>query len=89
MSEQSEQILPEELAPVVDGEAIQADEAQPESLDSQAEEAAAERSEEAVEAEVEEARYVIKKARFRPAVVHDVVAPGEELTKVVEMRRTH
>ena len=41
------------------------------------------------EAEVEEARYVIKKARFRPAVVHDVVAPGEELTKVVEMRRTH
>ena len=55
MSEQSEQILPEELAPVVDGEAIQADEAQPESLDSQAEEAAAERAEEAVEAEVEEA----------------------------------
>jgi len=55
VSEQSEQILPEELAPVVDGEAIQADEAQPESLDSQAEEAAAERSEEAVEAEVEEA----------------------------------
>ena len=45
MSEQSEQILPEELAPVVDGEAIQADEAQPESLDSQAEEAAAERAE--------------------------------------------
>lgn len=40
------------------------------------------------EAEVEEARYVIKKARFRPAVVHDVVAPGEELTKVVELRRT-
>lgn len=39
------------------------------------------------EAEVEEARYVIKKARFRPAVVHDVVAPGEELTKVVELRR--
>ena len=41
------------------------------------------------EAEVEEARYVIKKARFRPAVVHDVVAPGEELTKVVELRRIH
>lgn len=40
------------------------------------------------EAEVEEARYVIKKARFRPAVVHDVVAPGEDLTKVVELRRT-
>ena len=40
MSEQSEQILPEELAPVVDEETIQVDEAQPESLDSQAEEAA-------------------------------------------------
>ena len=51
MSEQSEQILPEELAPVVDGEAIQADEAQPESLDSQAEEVAAERAEDAAEGE--------------------------------------
>ena len=51
MSEQSEQILPEELAPVVDEETIQVDEAQPESLDSQAEEAAAERAEEASEAE--------------------------------------
>ena len=51
MSEQSEQILPEELAPVVDEETIQVDEAQPESLDSQAEEAAAERADEASEAE--------------------------------------
>ena len=47
MSEPSEQILPEELAPVVDEEAVQLDEAQPDSLDSQAEEAVAEEVEEA------------------------------------------
>ena len=48
MSEPSEQILPEELAPVideVDEEAVQLDEAQPDSLDSQAEEAVAEAAE--------------------------------------------
>ena len=39
------------------------------------------------EAEVEEARYVIKKAKLEPAVIHEVVTPGEELTKVVEVRR--
>lgn len=37
--------------------------------------------------EVEEARYVVKKARLEPAVVHEVVTSGEELTKVVEIRR--
>lgn len=40
------------------------------------------------EAEVEEARYVIKKAKLRPAVIHEVITPGEELTKVVELRRS-
>ena len=51
MSEQSEQILPGELAPVVDEEAIRVDEAQPESLDAQAEEGAAERAVETAEEE--------------------------------------
>ncbi|MDO4242791.1 MAG: 16S rRNA (guanine(527)-N(7))-methyltransferase RsmG [Actinomyces sp.] len=39
------------------------------------------------EAEVEEAKYVIKKAKLEPAVVHEVLTVGEELTKVVEVRR--
>lgn len=39
------------------------------------------------EDEVQEARYVIKKARLLPAQVHDVITAGEELTKVVEVRR--
>lgn len=39
------------------------------------------------ETEVEEARYVIKKAKLEPAVVHEVLTVGEELTKVVEVRR--
>ena len=43
-SEQSEQITPEETGPVVDEEVVRLDEAQPESLDAQAEEAAAERA---------------------------------------------
>jgi len=51
VSEQSEQILPGELAPVVDEEAIRVDEAQPESLDAQAEEGAAERAVETAEEE--------------------------------------
>lgn len=42
---------------------------------------------ERAEAEVEDAKYVIKKAKLRPAVVHEVVTPGEEVTRVVEVRR--
>ncbi|MBE6474602.1 MAG: 16S rRNA (guanine(527)-N(7))-methyltransferase RsmG [Actinomyces succiniciruminis] len=39
------------------------------------------------EAEVADAKYVIKRARLEPAVIHEVVTPGEEVTKVVEVRR--
>lgn len=39
------------------------------------------------EEEVEEAKYVVKKARLERAVVHEVITPGEELTKVVEILR--
>lgn len=39
------------------------------------------------EAEVEAAKYVMKKARLEPAIVHDVVTPGEEVTRIVEVRR--
>jgi len=39
------------------------------------------------EAETEAAKYVIKKAKLDPAIIHEVVTPGEELTKVVEVRR--
>ncbi|WP_067780340.1 16S rRNA (guanine(527)-N(7))-methyltransferase RsmG [Actinomyces vulturis] len=37
--------------------------------------------------EVNDARYVIKKARLSPATVHEVITPGEELTMVVEVRK--
>ncbi|WP_407641297.1 16S rRNA (guanine(527)-N(7))-methyltransferase RsmG [Actinomyces bovis] len=37
--------------------------------------------------EVDDAKYVIKKARLESAVVHEVVMPGEEHTMVVEVRR--
>ncbi len=37
--------------------------------------------------EVDDATYVIKKAKLEPAVIHEVVTPGEELTRVVEVRR--
>ena len=50
-SEQSEQITPEETGPVVDEEVVRLDEAQPESLDAQAEEAAAERAEKTARAQ--------------------------------------
>lgn len=39
------------------------------------------------EAEVDDARYVIRKTKLEPAVIHEVVTPGEEITKVVEVRR--
>lgn len=39
------------------------------------------------EAEVEDAKYVIKKAKLLPATVHEVVTPGDEVTRVVEVRR--
>ena len=39
------------------------------------------------EEEVEEAKYVVKKARLERAIIHEVITPGEELTKVVEIRR--
>lgn len=42
---------------------------------------------ERAQAEVDDAKYVIKKAKLRPAVVHEVVTPGEEVTRVVEVRR--
>jgi len=50
-SEQSEQITPEETGPVVDEEVVRLDEAQPESLDAQTEEAAAERAEKTARAQ--------------------------------------
>ena len=50
-SEQSEQITPEETGPVGDEEVGRRDEAQPESLDAQAEEAAAERAEKTARAQ--------------------------------------
>ena len=78
MSEQSEQILPEELAPVideVDEEAVQLDEAQPDSLDSQAEEAVAEEVEEAEPAESAE------EAEPAPAAPEPEVDPVEEFRK--------
>ncbi|WP_103063220.1 16S rRNA (guanine(527)-N(7))-methyltransferase RsmG [Actinomyces qiguomingii] len=39
------------------------------------------------EAEVADAKYAIKRARLEPAVIHEVVTPGEEVTKVVQVRR--
>ena len=82
MSEPSEQILPEELAPVVDEvdeEAVQLDEAQPDSLDSQAEEVAAER----VVEEVEEADPAesVEEAEPAPAAPEPEVDPVEEFRK--------
>ena len=82
MSEPSEQILPEELAPVideVDEEAVQLDEAQPDSLDSQAEEAAAER----VVEEVEEADPAESAEEAEPAPA----APEPEVDPVEEFRK--
>lgn len=38
-------------------------------------------------AEVDEARRVIEGAGLEPAVIHNVVAPGGESTRVVEIRR--
>ena len=78
MSEPSEQILPEELAPVVDEvdeEAVQLDEAQPDSLDSQAEEAVAEEVEEAEPAES------VEEAESAPAAPEPEVDPVEEFRK--------
>ncbi len=37
--------------------------------------------------EVDDAKYVIKKAKLSVAVVHEVVTAGEETTAVVEIRR--
>ena len=37
--------------------------------------------------EVDDAKYVIKKAKLSVAVVHEVVTPGDETTAVVEIRR--
>ena len=39
------------------------------------------------EAEAEAARHVVRKAGLKPAIIHEVVTPGEELTKVVQVRR--
>ncbi|MDU0347973.1 16S rRNA (guanine(527)-N(7))-methyltransferase RsmG [Actinomyces sp. MRS3W] len=39
------------------------------------------------ETEVEDAKYVIKRAKLEPAIIHEVVTPGEEMTKVVQVRR--
>ena len=78
MSEPSEQILPEELAPVideVDEEAVQLDEAQPDSLDSQAEEAVVEEVEEADPAES------VEEAEPAPAAPEPEVDPVEEFRK--------
>ena len=37
--------------------------------------------------EVDDAKYVIKKAKLSVAVVHEVVTAGDETTAVVEIRR--
>lgn len=37
--------------------------------------------------EVREAKYVIKKAKLLPAVVHEVVTAGDDVTKVVQVQR--
>ena len=37
--------------------------------------------------EVDDAKYVIKKAKLSVAVVHEVVTAGDEKTVVVEIRR--
>ena len=39
------------------------------------------------QAEVDDAKYVIKKVKLSTAVVHEVVTPGDETTAVVEIRR--
>lgn len=39
------------------------------------------------EAEAEAVRHVVRKAGLKPAIIHEVVTPGEELTKVVQVRR--
>lgn len=39
------------------------------------------------EAEAEAAGHVVRKAGLKPAIIHEVVTPGEELTKVVQVRR--
>ena len=38
--------------------------------------------------EVDDAKYVIKKAKLSVAVIHEVVTAGDETTAVVEIRRT-
>ena len=85
MSEPSEQILPEELAPVideVDEEAVQLDEAQPDSLDSRAGEATAERVVEEVEgAESAESAEETGSAGPAPAAPEPEVDPVEEFRK--------
>lgn len=42
---------------------------------------------EKAQAEVEDAKYVIKKAKLLPATVHEVITPGDDVTRVVEIRR--
>lgn len=37
--------------------------------------------------EVEAAKYVIKKAKLEPAVIHEVMTSADEVTRVVEIRR--
>ena len=37
--------------------------------------------------EVRDAKYVIKKAKLLPAVVHEVVTAGDDVTKVVQVQR--
>ncbi len=85
MSEPSEQILPEELAPAideVDEEAVQLDEAQPDSLDSRAGEATAERVVEEVEgAESAESAEETGSAGPAPAAPEPEVDPVEEFRK--------
>ena len=85
MSEPSEQILPEELAPAideVDEEAVQLDEAQPDSLDSRAGEATAERVVEEVEgAESAESAEETETAGPAPAAPEPEVDPVEEFRK--------
>jgi len=39
------------------------------------------------QAEVDDAKYVIKKAKLSVAVIHEIVTAGDETTAVVEIRR--
>lgn len=42
---------------------------------------------EKAQAEIDDAKYVIKKAKLKPAELHEVMTAGDEVTRVVEVKR--